>query len=416
MCLESDERRYTLCDDIEFDFRLRSDLVYREPTTDMRVAVFGGGYAGVTLTRGLERRLGDDVELVLVDDTGEHLVQHELHRAIRRPSITDEIVLDLKSVVDRATVRTATVESVDPESCTATLDDATLEYDVGAVCLGAETAYYELPGVEERSMPLKRFAHARRIRERYLDVLEAGDGRVVVGGAGLSGVQVAGELAALAREEGAPVGDDIALVLLEQTPTVAPGFDEPFQSAVREQLEQRGVDVRTDHTVTEATDDTIAFESHESISYDQFVWTGGIRGPAVMAGDRPTVDGRLRLSNRTFVLGDTARVTDVDGEAVPASAQAAVREARTAANNIERLVEHERNGGTFEPRLQQFGFDSPGWLVSIGDGAVAQVGPTVLTGRAAIALKTTVGVGYLSAVGGIREAVDLVNDELDLEV
>jgi NADH dehydrogenase len=381
----------------------------------MTVAVFGGGYAGVTLVRGLERRL-DGTEIVLVDDTGEHLVQHELHRAIRRPSITDEIVLDLASITEHATVREAAVESIDPDAGVAMLDDGALEYDVGAVCLGAETAYYDLAGVEEHATPLKRVAHAREIREGFLAVLDSGSGRIVVGGAGLSGIQVAGELAALAREKDVSVGDEVEIVVLEQAQTVAPGFSESFQSAVCEQLERRGVEISTRRTVTGATETDISFASTDELPYDQFIWTGGIRGPAAMGGERPTVDARLRLTDRTFVLGDAARVTDVDGEAVPASAQSAVREARVAANNIERLVDHRGREAVFAPRLEQFGFDSPGWLVSIGDGAVAQVGPTVLTGSAAVALKTTVGVGYLSAIGGVRDAVGLVNEELGLGV
>ena len=56
----------------------------------------------------------------------------------------------------------------------------------------------------------------------------------------------------------------------------------------------------------------------------------------------------------------------------------------------------------------------PGWLVSVGDDAVAKVGPSVLTGRAALALKTTVGAGYLGTVGAVQNAVDLVSEELDL--
>ncbi|PSQ49449.1 NADH dehydrogenase FAD-containing subunit, partial [Halobacteriales archaeon SW_6_65_15] len=79
--------------------------------------------------------------------------------------------------------------------------------------------------------------------------------------------------------------------------------------------------------------------------YDQFVWTGGIRGPAALDGERPAVKNTLRL----------------------------------------------------------------------GDGTVAQLGPTVLTGRAAKTLKTTVGAGYLSSVGALRNAADLVSEELGYE-
>jgi NADH dehydrogenase len=286
-----------------------------------------------------------------------------------------------------------------------------LEYDVAAVCLGAETAFHDLPGVEEHATPLKRLPDAARIREEFLS-LPAG-GRVVVGGAGLSGVQVAGELAALARDQGGdPDAGRPEILLLERFDNVAPAFPGNFQSAVREQLERRGVVVRTGATVERATADAVDLVDGR-VEYDQFVWTGGIRGPEALDGERPRVRSDLRLGDGTFAVGDAARVVDGDGESVPASAQAAIREARVVAENLVRLVDHDRGGdGLFEPRLDPFTFDSPGWLVSVGDGAVAQVGPTVLTGTAAKALKTTVGAGYLSSVGAVRNAAELVGEEV----
>ncbi|WP_435179428.1 NAD(P)/FAD-dependent oxidoreductase [Halorussus sp. AFM4] len=389
----------------------------------MRVAVLGAGYAGLTLARKLERNLPDDADVLVVERTGRHLVQHELHRVVRRPSLADDIAVDLDDVLDRAEVREAEVADVDPDAGTFTLSSGErVDYDYCAVCLGAETAFYDLPGVEEHAAPLKTLDHAERIRADFLDALEAGQAgenenssaRVVVGGAGLSGVQVAGELAAFAREEGAR--DAVTITLLEQFDSVAPSFPENFQSAVRDQLEARDVEVRTRTAVAAADEEAVELGSGERLAYDQFVWTGGIRGPDALDGERPEVNNTMRLGDGTFVVGDAARVVDADGEPVPASAQAAVREARAVADSIARLVEYDREGGgVFEPRPDRFAFDSPGWLVSVGDGAVAQVGPTVLTGRAARALKTTVGAGYLSSVGAIRNAADLVSEELGYE-
>ncbi|QLH82885.1 NAD(P)/FAD-dependent oxidoreductase [Halosimplex pelagicum] len=395
----------------------------------MRVAVFGAGYAGLTLARELESSLPEAVDLVVVDEDASHLVQHELHRVVRRPDLADEIVVDLDDVLDRATVREATVTDIDTEAGVATLDKsgdgedggdggdgtAELSYDVGAVCLGAETEYYDLDGVEAHSTPLKRLADAEAVRADFLDAVDAGTAadpaRVVVGGAGLSGVQVAGELAALARDEGAR--DAVEVVLLEQADSVAPNFPENFQRAVREELEARDVRVETGRAVASADDETIAFADGATERYDGFVWTGGIRGPDALRGERPVVRGDLRYEDGTFVVGDAGRIVDTDGEAVPASAQAAIREAGVAADNVERLVDHELSGeGGFEPRLDGYRFDSLGWLVSIGDGAVAQVGPTVLRGRSAKALKTTVGAGYLSSVGAVENAADLVREEV----
>ncbi|WP_158057369.1 NAD(P)/FAD-dependent oxidoreductase [Halorussus halophilus] len=380
----------------------------------MRIVVLGAGYAGLTLARKLERTLSDDVDIVVVEKTGRHLVQHEIHRAIRRPAIADDIVVDLVDVLDRADIRQAEVTDVDHEENVVTLATGDeIEYDYAAVCLGAETAFYDLPGVEEYGTPLKSLEDAARIRDGFFDALEANpEGHVVVGGAGLSGVQVAGELVALAREEDAT--DAVTVTLLEQLDSVAPAFPENFQEAVHEELEDRGVEIRTGTAVARATHDTIELETGETIDYDQFVWTGGIRGPDALHGERPAVQNTMRLGDGTFVVGDAARVVDADGEPVPASAQAAVREARVVAQNIARLVEQD-DSDVFEPRLERFAFDSPGWLVSIGDGAVAQVGPTVLTGTAANALKTTVGAGYLSSVGAVRNAVELVSGELGHE-
>ena len=385
----------------------------------MHVVVLGAGYAGVTLTRKLETALPPEADLTIVDEAEDHLVQHEVHRVIRQPSITDAIEVPLDSLFDRAEVVTARVESVDTDANEVTLDTGeTLTYDYGALCLGAETAFYDLPGVEDHGLPLKSVADAEAIRGRALDAIESGEqASVVVGGAGLSGVQVAGEIATLADEAGA--SERIDITLLEQLDSVAPAFPETFQDAVADELTGRGIEIHTETAVTEATESTVATR-HEAtgetneLASDLFVWTGGIAGPETMAGDRPVVRRDLRLTNSTFALGDTARVVDADGEAVPASASAAIRAATPAAENIATLVEWELAGGEgFEPELTPFRFNVPGWIVSVGDGAVAQVGPKVVTGSAAKALKASVGAGYLSSIRAVQKATELVGEELE---
>ncbi|GAB3681346.1 NAD(P)/FAD-dependent oxidoreductase [Salinarchaeum chitinilyticum] len=391
----------------------------------MRVLVLGGGYAGVTLARKLERRLGDDHELLVVDDDGRHLLQHELHRVVRRPALADDIEMDVEPMLDGASVRIGRVDAVTPADRTVTLEDGDeLRYDACAVAVGAAPSM-AVEGVRDHGVPLKRIDDARRIHDRASELLETGSAsatehaNVVVAGAGLSGVQVAGELAALSEETAGTSGaagatTPIDVAVLEQQSSVAPEFEAPFRGAIRAALDDRGVDVRTSATVERVTAETVELDDGESIPHHLLVWTGGITGQDALDGDRPIVDARLRLGERTFGLGDAVRAIDRDGEPVPATAQAAVRAADTVATNVERVLEED--DGTFEPRLERFAFDPPGWVVSVGDGAVAQVGPTVVTGKAAVALKTSVGVGYLSSVGALRDAVDLVNEELGLGI
>lgn len=377
------------------------------PSRGMRVVVLGAGYAGVTLARRLERQLPPEADLVVVDETGSHLVLHEVHRVVRRPSLADVITVPLDELFDRGEIVESRVESVDRDGRTVHLaGDEAIDYDYAAVTLGSSTAFYGLPGVREHATPLKSVGDAERIRAGFLDDV-APAGTVVVGGAGLSGVQVAGELAALAGERDA----DASVVLVEQLDEVAPNFPGNFQRAVHDELEARGVDVRTGVAVERATGDAIETAAG-TIDYDQFVWTGGIAGQEAMAGERPVVRSDLRLDDRTFALGDAARVVDGDGEAVPASASAAIREANVAAENLVRLVDADLEGDEFRPRLEPYRFSVPGWIVSVGDGAVAQLGPSVLTGKAARAMKATVGAGHLTGVGAVKNAVELVEAEL----
>jgi NADH dehydrogenase len=376
----------------------------------MHVAVLGAGYAGLTVARRLERRLPETVDITVVDESDTHLVQHELHRLVRRPSLREVITVPLSEVLGRAEVRQARVTDVDADAGVATLatdgGEEQLDYDYAAVCLGAETAFYGLPGVEEHATPLKTLDHAETIRR---DALDATSGRALVGGGGLSGIQVAGELAALSDEEDL----DLDVTVVEMEDQVAPGFDDAFAGAVREELDARGVAVETGAVVESADADAVHLADGRALAYDAFVWAGGIGPDPAVGDDRPTVRANLRVGDGTFVVGDAGKVVDETGAAVPAAAQTALREARVAAANIRRLVREGRDeDGGFEPRLDTYRYDSPGWVVSVGDGAVARVGPVVLSGEPAKAAKAVIGAGHLGSVGAIGRASDLVRAEL----
>lgn len=380
----------------------------------MRVAVFGAGYAGLTVARQLERRLSEEVDLVVVDESTDHLVQHELHRVIRHPSLTDAITVSLENVLSWADIEQARVTDIDTTAGVATLDGKrTLEYDVAAVCLGSQTAFYGMDDVKDEAIPLKSLGDARAIREQALD---APGGEAIVGGAGLSGIQVAGELVALSETESL----DLDVRLVEMADQVAPGFDDTFADVVRTELESRGVAVETGCRIETATDGTVTLEDGRSLATDLFVWTGGIRGPDSLDGRRQETSTNLRVSDRTFVVGDAADVAGDDGEAVPASAQTAVRQGRVAAENIERILqdvtadsEHGEDDSQDEDTgLTAYNHQTAGWVVSIGEGAVARVGPLVFSGEPARAAKAVIGFGHLGSVGAIRQAEELVAEEL----
>jgi NADH dehydrogenase len=371
----------------------------------MRVMVLGAGYAGLVAAATIERNLPDAAELVVVDETGTHLIQHELHRVVRRPDLADHLTVPVEDVVPDATVITDRVEDLRPAADTVSLaEGGELEYEACAICLGAQTADQEHEGVAEYGQPLKRIPHANAIRERFDSLVDDGGGEIVVGGAGLSGIQVAGELAALTDRRG--LWDQIDISLFEMADEVAPGFPDRLQEALSRQLRTAGVDLRLGTAITDATEESVHTAAGEEIRTGQFIWTGGIRGPTALAGERLQVRADLALNDRTFIAGDAARIIDGDGQPVPATAQAAVEAGEVCGRNLL----HAAGAGPDRPA--RFTFESLGWLVSVGDRAVAQVGPSVFTGRPARTLKASAGLRYLAELGAVREALEVVTAEL----
>ena len=377
----------------------------------MRVAVFGGGYAGIVAATRLEDRLPEAATVVLVDRQERHLIRHELHRVIRRPEFAETIQIPFADILDRATFRQGTVAAIDLDAGEATFENGdTLTYDAGVVAVGASPAYYDLAGVADNSIPLASTADATAIGDSMADLLESGTGTVVVGGGGLAGVQAAGELAELRAKSDAT---DVSIVLVEQAPAVVPGADSRFQSELRAALEARDVEVRTDQAVSGADESVVGLAESLDIPYDLFVWTGGIEGQAAFDGERPMVRADLRLGDRTFGAGDAVRAVDEDGELAPATAQAAVGMGKVAADNAILRAEADEQTG-FRPAYHRYRDRSDARIASVGDATVAQIGPVVLTGPPAKALKSVVGIRYLSAAGAIEEALSVLRGEFGL--
>ncbi|MFB6163302.1 MAG: NAD(P)/FAD-dependent oxidoreductase, partial [Halococcoides sp.] len=229
---------------------------------------------------------------------------------------------------------------------------------------------------------------------------ESGPPAVVVGGAGLSGIQAAGEVAALADRLGAPI--DVTLV--EGLDRVYPGGDREFGRRLRAELESAGVSVRTGAFVDRVDPDTIALDDGTTLPADVFVWTGGIRGQDALRESDLDVDANsyrvhaardFRTSaDGVFAVGDAAAIDGPDGEPIPPTAEAAWGAGGAVADNIVRAMAGRP--------LAEWAYDDKGTVVSIGDDAVAHdvMGVPVETfgGPAARTLKKAIAARWLSTI------------------
>ncbi|WP_440989847.1 NAD(P)/FAD-dependent oxidoreductase [Haloarchaeobius baliensis] len=339
-----------------------------------KVVVLGAGYAGAGTVKDLQKQLGQGVELTWVADVDYHLVLHESHRVIRDPSVQHKITIPVGEIADPGTefIR-GEVTGLDTDERVVEVDDGetTVDYDYAVVALGSQTAYYGIPGLEEHSYTLKGLDDALEIheavKEAAQDATRDDRAQVVVGGAGLSGIQSAGEIAEFRDKHRAPM--DIYLV--EALEEIFPPGDPEIQGALRKRLQDNDIEILTDDPITEAESDTIHFDEREPLDADVFLWTGGVTGRDCMDGvDVENEHNRLNAEmdfqtsdERVFALGDSAIVDQPGEHPAPPTAQAAWQAAEVVADNVVRAI----NG----QRLETWTHENKGTVVSVGESAVA---------------------------------------------
>ena len=339
------------------------------------VVVLGSGYAGTGAVLSIEEELGDRVDLTWVSDSDYHFVLHEGHRVIRDPSVKEKITIPVDRIKQPTTrFVQGRADGIDTGAREIALEDgSTVNYDWLVVGVGSRTAFFGIDGLEEHALTLKSLDDVLGINEAITEAAREATreepAQVVVGGAGLSGIQSAGEIAEFRDRQHAPI--DIHLV--EGLDSVFPPGEPELQGKLDQLLRDHGVNVMTGEFITEVDEETVYIGKETELDYDVLLWTGGITGRDCAASAPVETDERsnrleagstFRTSDdRVFALGDTAMIDQPDGEDAPPTAQAAWQAAKHVGENVRRAMNDQP--------LKEWTYDDKGTLISVGDEAVA---------------------------------------------
>ncbi|MFE6236554.1 NAD(P)/FAD-dependent oxidoreductase [Cellulosimicrobium sp. NPDC057862] len=186
-----------------------------------RIVVVGGGYAGFTAARELEKRLRrelrrGEVEVVLVDPRPYMTYQPFLPEVVAGSVEARHAAVAHRSHLHRTRLVDGTVERVDHARRAVVVrprsgEPYDLAYDTVVVTAGAVTRVFPVPGVAEHAIGMKHVEEAVAIRDRLLTSfdraasLPAGPERerlltVTFVGGGFSGVEGFAELLSLAHD------------------------------------------------------------------------------------------------------------------------------------------------------------------------------------------------------------------------
>lgn len=345
-----------------------------------RVLVVGGGYVGLYVAKGLEKKVKAAGGIVTVVDPLPYMTYQPFLPEVIGGHIESRHALVSHRMHLRDTeLITGKVVSIDHDRKVAVVRDPDRHYfevqyrDI-VMAAGATTRTFPIEGLVDHGIGLKTIEEAVTIRNKVLErletasIMEEGPAKrraltfTVVGG-GFAGLEAVAEMEDLIRVavKATPrlQQADVRVVLIEAAPRVMPEVTEEQAVEVVEHLRSRGVEVFLNTSLDSCIDGHLRLISMkdksvvEEFESDTLVWTAGVEASKVARRTPFPLDGRGRIMAEptlqvsdghggviegAWAAGDISAVPDltgggVGGYCVP-NAQHAVRQAKLLVDNL----------------------------------------------------------------------------------
>lgn len=395
-----------------------------------RVVVIGGGFGGLRAVQGLH---GTGVEITLIDRRNFHLFQPLTYQVATGALSPGEIAYPLRALFkNRPDVRVlqAEVSGIDLQARVvhlANVEDIQpppVPYDTLVVAAGSAYSYFGHEEWREIAAEVKSLESALAVRSRVLEAFERAELSedeaidlaeltFVVVGAGPTGVEMAGQIAELARDtlrqDFRSVDPTHARILLvEAADRVLGSFPPSLSARATEALERLGVTVMLNQMVTGIDRLEVTLRagdgSEEKIPSRTVIWAAGVTasplagllgelaGAGVDRAGRLSVEADLSLPGHPEViaLGDMVRVRGADGQTTtyPGVAPVAIQQGHYASD----VIRARLNGREPAP----FHYFDKGNVATIGRrAAVVDLGFVRLSGTLAWLVWLVVHLYYL---------------------
>ena len=199
-----------------------------------KIVILGAGYGGVLSALTLRQfATKEEVEITVVNQFPTHQIITELHRlaggTVKEQAISFPLTKLFKGKDIEIKIAKADSFSADEKFVKLSTGES-LSYDVLIVGVGSKTGFFGIPGLEENSMVLKSVEDANKIREHIIGRIKAyaksgdeADATIVIGGGGLTGTELVGEIIDNMTKEAIKYGvqpRDLKVKLVEAGPKI----------------------------------------------------------------------------------------------------------------------------------------------------------------------------------------------------
>lgn len=397
------------------------------------VAILGAGFGGLRTAILLSHKLKDiDCEIVIIDRNNYQTYTPTLYEAATTSKETANycqikqiITFPIDKLIKNTRIRFIQGEVASLDLVGGDIHCANgekLKFDYLVLALGSETNYFDIPGLKEHALTLKTFMDAIKIRDTIWNLIESGkeEIKIIIGGGGSTGVELAGEIKEWLcemEEEGRKC--DVELTLIEASPVILPGFLDRIIKPATKRLKRLGVNILTNESIEKVDAQKIILKSARELPYDVLIWTGGVKAAGIMGTlplkteerGRVEVAGEmeclpqspdLKLYGKIYGIGDAVCFYDPEtGKPIPGVARAALTQAEIVAHNIFCDIMGRKDHKKYRP------MDYP-YIIPVGDKwALAKIGPIVIWGFGGWILKGLVELNYLLSIMRFWRAIKL---------
>lgn len=351
-----------------------------------RVVIVGAGFGGLALAQKLAAN--DDFQVVILDKNNFHQFQPLFYQVATAGLEPSSIAFPLRKIFQNKKnvhIRITEVTKLLPETNQIETRLGLISYDYLVLSIGADTNFFGMKNIQERSLPMKSVNEALGLRNRLLENLEralvvesaeesVGLINVVVVGGGPTGVEISGTLAemkkAILPKEYPELNFDLMQVtLIESGAELLGPMSKPSQVKSEEYLKKLGVNVRLNTRVVDFDGKFVKLATGETIRTDNLVWAAGVKANFI-EGLNPEVivrGGRLKVNRynqvegyqNIFALGDVALMAEEKyPNGHPQLAQAAIQQGKLLSENLKKLKRGES--------LKMFEYKDLGSMATVG--------------------------------------------------
>ena len=359
-----------------------------------KILILGGGFGGINVLKSIQNKFKKEpnVRISLVSQDNYFLYTPMLPQVSSGLIHPSDITIPIRTLCKQAEFYQATISSIDFEqklvTITRTFDGKVhaLDYDYLILALGSNTNFYDYKNIEKHAFVIKTVEDAISIHNQIIHMLESAAQTsdvefkkklmtfTVVGG-GFAGVETMGEINQLVRDSVKnfypSIGEEnISMNLITSKEFILPELGQKLGKDAGKYLRKAGVNIITNTLAVDAGEDFVQLDNDKKIPCMTLIWAAGIDIDPVVSSlkckhhksGKIEVGKYLRLTDHEniFALGDCALITNPStGQAYPATAQNAIHQSTTVANNLYSVI-------TGKTKLREFSFESKGMMTTLG--------------------------------------------------